>query len=1434
MESNTSVCHDYHEDEEDLLASVMSLRSQLRKTERNLENLGEELFSSSSCDHSDQSIHEGELDVLTMEDLDYSTELKSSSSHIAASRISLNKRESPKKFKNKSYSVSFDKSMEEENEELKDKLNVFREQNTLLASQNYQLMSQMETINVELKQSKTRISFLESALDTHSVSIPMLEDQIASLEAEVQAQDDVLREREDKLAQSHSILMEKEYVLQKFKEEYKKMKHDLIERSKHGKRAEQQRNEALYNAEELTRTFKKYKQKITEKLEKVQDEEQVLESKLMNCVKEKEKLQERCDTYRSELENMEEQMRKLVEENCFGKETLKSVEAKTSELESLLTHSQKKIVMLESRLQEQNAVVEAKNTLIKGNTELKVFIAQQNDYLKLCHQEIENLRTEKSILENAAFQSSQSSPNEFESDGGEHHSKGASCAACCDISRSLIEELRLKLQMKDAEIQKIMTNKVAQDFFDESEGQEYSGLHIPEVEPVKLTGDPTVRKCQQLELINNKFEKEKQKLVRHLKELHAKLEKSEEENSSLKADMVQRTGQFQAIQEELLEKATQSTKTEREATRKSSKISALEKQLEDKTVAYTTAASRNTELEQNLMEVRSELHDLERIIAEEREQFIRTLEKTKLIHLEQHKEMEKQIELLQSQLETKTQQFQEEEKTVSILHQDIMCKQCQLESLDRQLLDSKEAMENQNFINNETLKILRGQLTEETIKVRQLQTALDICKEELALYLSRLEENKESFEKQLMKKSEEVQRLQKEIKIKNDNLQATSEQNLLLQQTLQQQQQMLHQETIRNGDLEDSQARLQKQLLKLEQELQKQKESSEEELRKANEKFHLASEENDLKREKVTELTSTIRQIKTEMDQCKDELIDMEKELVHLRRDSHSKAMQLSHLEKALEQKHSELHKKAQQVKILEEKLLQSEMQQKDAVQERDALLTNLQNANEEQKATLKQLEELREVLQKSQMSLEEKYAAIQDLSEELRECKDEIEDKKQELTDMDQALKERNRELKQRAAQVTQLDMTIREHRGKMEQKIIRLEGNLEKAELQIRDCNKQIESLESKLHNSNEELHQKEFDILQQHQEIVQLKKEIERKQQRITDIDKMVKEQEKCIADQHKEVLDLGQQLRLEREQMKCIHMELLESRRQLAQAQRDANRNAHELEDVNYLSHEKEARANYLAEELGAAQAQEAQLEARMQAEVKRLSAEIHSLKEMYQSEKRLRETERIKWQQSIESQVSKSHHLNGQLKQLKLDLEDAQGTVCNLQQQLESRNMLVQAANEALLLKESEVTRLQTRMAGHERTEGIKQLSVLKEITPHLWSDDKELNFAKHSQISYAKHRKLRRSTSASDLNITDDDGGLLHLKEMFVLDSSVPCNNQKDTTLASQKSPSESSFDPLAYTVDEDMTCDSNDFHTLSGMLKYINKEMKKSENSSL
>lgn len=94
---------------------------------------------------------------------------------------------------------------------------------------------------------------------------------------------------------------------------------------------------------------------------------------------------------------------------------------------------------------------------------------------------------------------------------------------------------------------------------------------------------------------------------------------------------------------------------------------------------------------------------------------------------------------------------------------------------------------------------------------------------------------------------------------------------------------------------------------------------------------------------------------------------------------------------------------------------------------------------------------------------------------------------------------------------------------------------------------------------------------------------------------------------------------------------------------------------------------------------------------------------------------------------------------------------------------------------------------------------------------------------------------MRRSTSSGDLSFKRGD--LLDLKQTLTLDSSVTCKKHKDMSNASPKSLNESSFDPLTYIGDGngDTTSDSgDDFHTLSGMLKYINQEMKKSENSFL
>ncbi|XP_070223763.1 coiled-coil domain-containing protein 18 isoform X1 [Bos mutus] len=1444
MESSSSDFYNKDNEEESLLANVASLRHELKITEWSLQSLGEELSSVSPSENSDYAPNLSRSERLILENLSHPSHLGllNYSPHNRVCKMPNSGTDFQKKPRDK-MSFSSSTPVDQEIKSLREKLNKLRQQNACLVSQNHSLMTKIESVHFELTQSRAKVSMLESA-QKQAANVPILEEQIINLEAEVSAQDKVLREAEDKLEQSQKMVIEKEQSLQKSQEECIRLKVDLLEQSKQGKRAERQRNEALYNAEELSKAFQHYKEKVAEKLEKVQAEEEILEKNLINCEKENKRLQEKCGLYKNELEILKEKLRQLKEENNNGKEKLRIMAVKNSEVMAQLTESRQSILKLESDLEDKDEILREKFSLMNENRELKVRIATQNERLDLCQQEIESSRVELRSLEKIMSQLPlKREIFGFKSPLSKHQmsslsNKQDSYIGCCETNKMVISELRIKLAIKEAEIQKLQANLTANQLShnltacnDYQEGRKLNSL---EIEPVKLGNQVESLKDQNQHTMNKQYERERQRLASGIEELRDKLMQIEAENSDLKVNMAHRTSQFQLIQEELLEKASNSSKLESEMTKKCSQLLTLEKQLEEKIVAYSSIAAKNAELEQELMEKNEKIRSLETNINTEHEKICLAFEKAKKIHLDQHKEMEKQIERLESQLDKKEQQFKEQEKTMSMLQQDIICKQHHLESLDRLLTESKGEMEKENMKKDEALKALQNQVSEETIKVRQLDSALEICKEELALHLNQLEGNKEKFEKQLKKKSEEVYCLQKELKIKNHSLQETAEQNVILQHTLQQQQQMLQQETIRNEELEDIQTKLEKQISKLEQELQKQRESSAEKLRKMEEKCEAATYEADLKRQKIVELTGTTRQVKLEMDQYKEELSKMEKEIMHLKRDGENKAMHLSQLDMILEQTKTELDKKTNAVKDLEKLQHHTETELTEALQKREALETELQNAHGELKSTLRQLQELRDVLQKAQLSLEEKYTTIKDLTAELRECKMEIEDKKQELLEMDQALKERNWELKQRAAQVTHLDMTIRGHRGEMEQKIIKLEGTVEKSELELKESSRQIESLNEKLQNSKEQLREKEFITLQNEQEISQLKKETERTQQKMKEMESVMKEQEQYIATQYKEAIDLEQELRLTREQMQNSHKELVEARHQQVQAQREIERLSSELEEIKQLSKEKEAHGKYLAEELGASQVRETQLEARMQAEIKKLSTEVESLKEAYHLEMISHQENHAKWKISVDSQKTSVQQLNEQLEKAKLELEEAQDTVSSLHQQVQDRNEVIEATNEALLIKESELTRLQAKISGHERAEDIKFLPAPFTSPVEITPDIQDSKLAKHSHTAFFKCRKLRRSISASDLSFrthSDEDLSeelLQDLKKMQLEQPSTLEENQRDLPYTQSDS-----FKPLTYDLNDDNS-ENNDFSTLSGMLRYINKEVRLLKKSSM
>ncbi|KAE8610597.1 hypothetical protein XENTR_v10012177 [Xenopus tropicalis] len=977
MELNMPTYNDHIEEPKDDLL----LMGQLMRADWGIKNVEEKLSVDHSSEHSLSRAPLG----LTLEDLEQPGN-PSVRENLLRSRntVAQNGGNSLRTFKDKLIITQpgSSRNTEQQNRQLKEKLNFLREQNASLVSQNHSLMNKIDCVQSELTKSRSRIRYVESTVGARAMRLTDLEERLVILEAKAEAQEKALRTTEDQLEHSQHILAEKESILQKFKEELKKLKEELFESCRLCKRTEKQRNEALFNAEELKKAFQQYKNKMENKMEKVQEEGELLKKNILSCEKEQEALQQKCVMLETELEKSRELLRNVQSEKISSQERHQCVEAKNAELISLLTQSNQRILRLESEL-------EHKGKVLKENTSL----LDENKAVKECP-----AKTKQETISNQLPEQPADSVS--------------------DDSRMIIAELRAKLLIREAENRELQAKLTNRKLLTNSykNNQEKDCLDELETEPVKLNQQNTAEeKYLQLELLCKQIQMDKERLTDHVKELQGKFSRARTELTNTKTSMEQRTSQFQLIQQELLEKASKATKLEQELLKKRMKISALQKLVEEKTQVYSAAETRNAEVEKELKKYKDQIVNLEDNINKEHEEVLLTFEKSKEIHLEQQKELMKQIEHLQIQLEMKNLHAGEQEQTIAILQKENLSKQQQLESLNHLLTQARKELDIQTKNTSTTIRSLENQVEVESAKVSHLESALTVCKEELALYLHEIEDNREQFEHQIKTKSEELCCLQNEVKLRTLSLQETSEENVRLQQTLQQQQNMLQQGTARIGELEDHQTELEKQVSKLEYELEKQRSISEDKLQRTQDLLHAANREIGLKTQEVQEVCCTLNEVKLELKHSKVKILQMEEELVSFKSKEENNASMFNQLQKDLQKTQVELDMKKCVGTELEEKLHSAE---KD-IKRKEEMEIQLSAMQKDLEGYTKHIEELQETLTKTHLSVEEKQVIIEGLTEELRSCKQELEERDHELLDMDQLLKDRNWELKQRAAQV-------------------------------------------------------------------------------------------------------------------------------------------------------------------------------------------------------------------------------------------------------------------------------------------------------------------------------------------------------------------------------------------------------------------------------
>ncbi|KAL0966688.1 hypothetical protein UPYG_G00298450 [Umbra pygmaea] len=1304
----------FNSNQVDIVEDVATLRNQLRLTEISLQSLGEQLSQSGHDSHSKRCDESPVLWLpgrLTLEDLQPNA-IQTSPEHPSVERVF-----SPPSTESR-YFPSRSRGEEMEAAPLRKKLGGLRQENASLATENRQLISDLEAAHIELSSSKTKARPLGSTIGVNAFSVAIMREQIHNLEAEMDVQARELRAAELNAEQSQQAAAQSERQATGLREELSMLRTELSDTTRQLKRAEQQRNQALCNAEKLTDAFKDYKANISVRLKKAMESESKLKESLIVCDRERGELENKCASLEKERREQGQHISNLTEDLTQAR----TLNTRNLELQGHLEEAAQRASRLEVELGERASATRELASLRRETEDLRTLTQCQEQRLSQCQREAQQSQAELADLESILTLLHLREGNE-----------GPLCVKPCMLPpvghTGTTELLRLK------------------------PGELYQQL-LPALQAVEAERD------RQSTLASR---------------LQERLLEAQEEVSSLHSSMAQRASHYQQLHSELLERASQAVDAQKELKRKVARVAALEKQLQEKSSAYSQAALKNGQLEQELLEKASSIQHYQSVMTKKQKDFQQALDKCEKARSDQCEALQGRVDEMQFSLD-------QTQGHVSELEQ---------------ALRSAEG-ERQEY--KKTVLLLQDSLDQLT-QVLQLEKALSSCREELNSSWKKMDEAKEHYQRQLDLRSQELLGLQEDLQSSSLVCRRSGEQCAQLQG-------MLQESSARVAELEDSQSQLQGAVSVLEKEL-------EQTLSRREKEVHDADKEVQKERRQAALLSGSVNQLSSEMNKCRGELSVMEQELQKLRRDASMKSSQISHMEEALLKTQDLLEQKNHAVLDLEAKLHCSEQDRLNSVQQAEVLEGQLQAVRSELHDTLGTLQELRDLLQRTQLTAEEREISLEKLSAELRENQKELEQRTHEMLDLDAALKDQQGELQQRAQLLGQLDVAIREHKLEMDMKVQSLKQVLDKREREIKDKDRQVEFLSEKV------------DLLKTQ---VQMKEDVE------------------------KNSVEQCQNLSLCREQLQRTQHDLQDTRRHCENLRR-------EVDAITQHANDKETQVRSLEEELSAREQRWVQEEASLQATVASVKQELEHEREEHSKEvSSLQQTRgqllKVSEQMSC-SLRSSQEHLASRLHQSQLQLEQASAQAARLQAQLHISQSSLQNSQEALLIKESELTRLQARISSLDRTTELHRTTFHHPELRHP-SSPVSPRPAHQPDPPHPPQELTPGGSADSSLGLTPSLKATLReaLAQHLPWDTALsPSPSLQHLDLSWQglsrpedASASDLSFNPLTYMVDRtaeevdpgvdlpprQQTQEEMDMSSLTGMLRFVNQTLALQEDPSL
>ncbi|KAK3087562.1 hypothetical protein FSP39_007553 [Pinctada imbricata] len=1204
-----------------------------------------------------------------------------------------------------------------------------KEANRKLLQQNHKLLSEMERCSQDLQGARSKVLELSRELDEYRHSVPDLEDKVVGLQAETEAQDKALREAEERYEKSQTFVEEYQKQRKELEVDVDSLKSELAEERKKRKGAEVQRDEALQNFLDAQETLEDYQRKNKDKTKKMEDNEDYLRDSLASANTEREDLLERLSLLQTKIKSQNEEIRRLTTLEEVELESRKDIEDQNMNLKSQLAKVTSKLNKSESdALQCEN--------LRHENSRLKSQVDCQQEQLAICQQEIEESRTMLAQLEQLAYQVQNQSrstcqggaslndsgvfsvsikpigggndmglPSLYKSDvsvGARPMSPGGGNSA-----RSILQDLRMKLAMKDAEIQRLQSSLQAQEVSSQTAIIDNLRRELTSMLDSNKQG---LNKAHELEVIISRQEADKEKLSNKITELKKELSEKDSQNTSFEGRINQRNTQLIDLQEQINKKCEEISNLERELRKKTSQNTSLEQQLDEKSAEFSTIVSRLKQLEEDVgvkereyKTLQTDLQDKQQTLHSTRS----TAERAQQLHQEQCREYEKQIEMLQHEVDSKRSRYEDNERSINRYKQDLDDTNSHLQKLKRELDRTREELDVKTRQSQHALYQLELQANEGTMQIKQLETALAMCKDEVKAYIGALEESKEKYDRELKHKQDMISKMEVHIKQTQKTLEEKYQENVDLEKTIYQHQTMLQQSTARINELEDSQTHLNKQVSHLEHQLLTQQAQTMTEGQVLERKLKQACEDLENRTATINQLTDSLREFEEEKKNMNEEITMLGQQLQDEQESNDEKAKRIGKLEKDIRDLRVQVEQKVEIIHDFEDQVQQKEddmQQQVHLVHDLDDEVKRLKVSIEQsQKHNTDTEQQLRKVIYEDKA----KDEMIEDMKESLRKTQEELNYRKEEVRDLKETLEDRQRELQQRVMQVTQLDLTVKEQHNEMEGRIQKLDSTLSKYEAEIKQRTKQIADLDDRLQETQTLLREKTLMYQQMEQQCQKQQIELQSKSAKLEELEKTVERQRNKLEEQKEENVEVTQELRLTREQLQQQHGEFMGTRRQLAQTNRENERLTREVEESRAIQQTRDADAARLAEELGAAKARESQAETRLNSETRLLSQEMENLKKHHREEMEdLQQsldslmTDKARLEREFEEKVSHTADLEAHYQQ---QFEILQKELEEIQTEMQTKKQMAIAANETLILKDAEIARLQTRISGMERS-----------------------------------------------------------------------------------------------------------------------------------